>query len=144
MKLTGDIRKIGLKRDNKFQEIALEIDKVEYLTHKKDGRYFQAFDYEVELENPIVITGDRLAKKNVKPTEEGELEFQVYDLIDGEYVLNENIQLEIITAYDFDEDLLILSSVYYAVTIPPKEFEALKKEQEKVKAYKNRKGNKRG
>jgi len=143
MKLTGDIRKIGLKRDNKYQDISLEIDKVEYLTHKKDGRYFQAFDYEVELENPIVITGDRLAKKDLKPTEEGELEFQVYDLIDGEYVLNENVQLEIITAYDFDEDLLILSSVYYAVTIPPKEFEALKKEQEKSKAFKNRKGNKR-
>src|SRR5688572_7771970 len=143
MKLTGDIRKIGLKRNNKFQDISLEIDKVEYLTHKKDGRYFQAFDYEVELENPIVITGDRLAKKDLKPTEEGELEFQVYDLIEGEYVLNENVQLEIITAYDFDEDLLILSSVYYAVTIPPKDFEALKKEQEKSKAFKNRKGNKR-
>ena len=143
MKLTGDIRKIGLKRDNKYQDISLEIDKVEYLTHKKDGRYFQAFDYEVELENPIVITGDRLAKKNLKPTEEGELEFQVYDLTDGEYVLNENVELEIITAYDFDEDLLILSSVYYAVTIPPKEFEAMKNELEKNKAFKNRKGNKR-
>ena len=143
MKLTGDIRKIGFKRDSKFQDIALEIDKVEYLTHKKDGHYFQAFDYEVELENPIRITGDRLAKKNLKPTEEGEIEFQVFDLIDGEYVLNENIQLEVITVYDFDEDLLILSSGYYAVTIPPKEFEALKKELEKVQAYKNRKGNKR-
>ena len=143
MKLIGDIRKIGLKRDNKYQDISLEIDKVEYLTHKKDGRYFQAFDYEVELENPIVITGDRLAKKNLKPTEEGELEFQVYDLTDGEYVLNENVELEIITAYDFDEDLLILSSVYYAVTIPPKEFEAMKNELEKNKAFKNRKGNKR-
>lgn len=143
MKLTGDIRKIGLKRDSKYQDISLEIDKVEYLTHKKDGRYFQAFDYEVELENPVIITGDRLAKKDLKPTEEGELEFQVYDLIDGEYVLNENVQLEIITAYDFDENLLILSSVYYSVTVPPKEFEAMKKELEKTKAFKNRKGNKR-
>jgi len=143
MKLNGDIRKIGMKRDSKFQDISVEIDKVEYLTHKKDGRYFQAFDYEVELETPLIITGDRLAKKNQKPMEEGELEFLVYDIVNGEYVLNENVQLEVITAFDFEENLLILSWGYYGITIPPKEFEALKKEHEKLKGFKSRKDNKR-
>ena len=50
MKLTGDIKKITTKREYKHQDIELEIDKVEYMTNKKDGHYFQAFDYEVELE----------------------------------------------------------------------------------------------
>ena len=143
MKLTGDIRKIGLKRDSKYQDIKLVIDKVEYLTHKKDGHYFQAFDYDVELENPIVLTGDQLARKHPKPNANGDLEFLVYDKIDDEYVLNENLKLEVEVYHDPEEDLLILSATYFSITLPPKEFEALKKEQEKSKAYKNRKGNKR-
>ena len=141
MKLTGDIRKIGTKREDKHQDILLEINRVEYVTHKKDGNYFQAFDLEVELEKPLIISGDCLAKKNLKPTEEGELIFDVYDKTDGEYLLNKNRELEIIVAYDFEEDLLILSSVYYAEILPPKEFEALKKEYEKTTAFKNRKKN---
>ena len=143
MKLTGDIRKIGTKREDKHQDISLEINRVEYLTNKKDGNYYQAFDYEVELDEPLIITGDRLARKHPKPGPDGELEFLIYDKVDGEYVLNENLQLEIEVAYDFEEDLLILSSVYYAETLPPKDFEALKKELEKTKAFKNRKGKKR-
>jgi hypothetical protein len=143
MKLTGDIRKIGTKRDDKFEDISLQINRIEYITHKKDGNYYQAFDLEVELEKPLVITGDRLAKKNLKPSEEGEIIFDIYDKEGDDYVLNKNRELEIIVAYDGDEDLLILSSVYYAEVLPPKEFEALKKEYEKTRAFQNRKGRKR-
>ncbi|MFC5272260.1 hypothetical protein [Adhaeribacter terreus] len=143
MKLTGDIRKIGTKRDDKFQDISLQINRIEYITNKKDGNYFQAFDLEVELEKPLIITGDRLAKKNIKPSEEGEILFDVYDKVGDAYVLNKNLELEIIVAHDMEEDLLILSSVYYAEMLPPKEFEAFKKEYEKTTAFKNRKGKKR-
>src|SRR6478735_5180079 len=104
MKLTGDIRKIGTKRDDKFQDIKLEINRIEYLTHKKDGHYFQAFDYEINLEEPLEITGDCLARKHAKPGPDGELEFLVYDKADGEYVLNENKTLELEIAFDFEED----------------------------------------
>ena len=142
MKLTGDLRKIGTKRDSKFQDISLQIKKVEYLTYKKDGHYFQAFDYEVELEEPVIITGDRLARKNLK-LPEGELHFEVYDKQGDEYVLNENVKLEVELEYDFEEDVLLLTSVYYAVTLAPKDFEFLKKELEKEKAFRNRKGNKK-
>ena len=142
MKLTGDLRKIGTKRDSKFQDISLEVNKIEYLTYKKDGHYFQAFDYEVELENPMVITGDRLARKNLK-LPEGEISFDVYDKQGEEYVLNENIKLEVELEYDFEEDILLVTSVYYAVTLPPKDFEFLKKAYEKDKAFRNRKSNKK-
>src|SRR5687768_757267 len=107
MKLTGDIRKITTTRSSKHQDIVLEIDTIEYLTHKKDGRYFQAFNYEDEPDAPLIITGDRLARKKIKPTEEGEYEFHVYDLVDGEYILNENLDLEVQIEYDFDEDIII-------------------------------------
>ena len=143
MKLTGDIRKISTKREDRFQDISLEINRIEYLTHKKDGHYFQAFDLEVNLEKPLVITGDQLARKHAKPGSEGELEFRVYDKAGDEYVPNEGKILEVEVEYDFEEDLLILSSVYYAETLAPKEFEALKKEHEKQKAFQNRKGKKR-
>jgi hypothetical protein len=143
MKLTGDIRKIGTKREDKNQDISLEINRIEYLTHKKDGNYYQAFDLEVVLEKPLIITGDQLARKNIKPSEEGEIIFELYDKVGDEYVLNKNLELEIIVAYDMEEDLLILSSVYYAEMLPPKEFEAFKKEYEKTNAFKNRKGKKR-
>lgn len=143
MKLIGDIKKITTKRDSKHQGIELHIDRIEYLTHKKDGRYFQAFDYEDELEIPLVITGDRLSLKNLKPLEEGEYEYNVFDKVGEDYKLNENIQLELTLAYDFEEDLTILTTGYYGVTIPPKEFEQLKKEREKEKAYRNRKSKRR-
>src|SRR5688572_3473189 len=143
MKLTGDIKKITTKRDSKHQGIELEIDKIEYITHKKDGRYFQTFDYEVELETPLIITGDQLALKHQKPLEEGEYEYNVFDKVEDEYVLNDNIQLELTLAYDFEEGLTFLSSGYYAVTLPPKEFEKLKTEKEKEKAFMNRKGKKK-
>lgn len=143
MKLQGDLRKIGTKRDSKFQEISLEIKKIEYLTYKKDGHYLQAFDYEVELEEPLTITGDCLALKNSKPGPDGELTFKVYDKQGDDYVLNDHKQLEVELEYDFEEDLLLLTSVYYAVTLPPKDFEFLKKEIEKQKGFKNRKGGKK-
>jgi hypothetical protein len=143
MKLTGDLNKITTKRNTNNQGIELHLDKIEYLTQKKDGRDFQTFDYEDELEPPLVITGDRLALKHQKPLEEGELEFNVFDKVGEEYVLNENIQLELTVAYNPEEGMTILSSGYYAVTIPPKDFEQLKMEREKEKAFKNRKGRKK-
>ncbi|KAA9345597.1 hypothetical protein [Adhaeribacter soli] len=139
MKLTGDIKRIKNKRDDRNQDIEIEVDKIEYLTSKKDGRYFQAFDFEETLETPLVITGDCLALKPGKPAEEDEYEFNVYDKEGEEYVLNPDKFLSLSIAYDFDEDLTILTSVYYSVTLPPKDFEELKKEKEKERSFKNRK-----
>lgn len=143
MRLTGDIRKITTKRDSKNQDIEILIDRVEYLTHKKDGNYFQTFDYEVALETPLVITGDRLALKNAKPSADGEYEYNVYELVGEEYVLNADKILDLTLAYYPEEDLTILSTGYYAETLPPKEFELLKKEHEKKNSFKNRKARKR-
>ena len=143
MKLTGDIRRIKTNRDDRNRDIEIQIEKVEYLTHKKDGRYFQAFDFEDTLEAPLVITGDCLALKPGKPAAEGEYEFNVYDQTEEGYVLNPDKELTLTIFYDFEEDLIILNGLYYSVTLPPKEFEQLKKEREKEKGFKNRKDRRR-
>ncbi|TPE42976.1 hypothetical protein [Pontibacter mangrovi] len=134
MKLIGNIRDIKHARENKNQDIELHISRVEYITHKKDGRFFQPFDLEVELEEPIIITGDRLARVQNKLLEEGEYEFEVYDKEDEAYVLNPDKQLSLSIEYDFDADITILSSLYYTVTVSNEEFKELK-----AKAHKDRK-----
>lgn len=143
MKLTGDIRRIKTQRENRNRDIEIEIEKVEYLTHKKDGRYFQTFDYEDTLESPIVITGDCLALKPGKPAEEGEYDFVVFDKEGEEYKANPDKELTLTVAYNFEENLNILNGLYYTVTLPPTAFEQLKKEREKEKGFKNRKGRKK-
>ncbi|WP_242917743.1 hypothetical protein [Pontibacter liquoris] len=138
MKLTGNITAIKQKRDNSNQDIALAINKIAYVTHKKDGKYYQPFEFEDELPAPLVITGDCLARIPNTYLEEGEYEFQVFDKTGDAYVLNENKALAITTAYDFDEQLTILSSVSYVVTISNEEFKQLK--TDRAKAGKSKKG----
>jgi hypothetical protein len=133
MKLIGNIQDIKYSRENKNQDIALHISKVEYITHKKDGRFFQPFELEVELDEPIIITGDRLVRIQNPLLEEGEYEFEVYDKVDEAYVLNPDKQLSLSIEYDFDLDVTILSSLYYTVTVSNEEFKELKAEHIKQK-----------
>lgn len=142
MRLTGNIQDIKTSRDSKNKDIALHINKIEYITHKKDGRFFQPFDYEDELETPLVITGDCLSRIDNKHLEEGEYEFKVYDKVGDDYELNESKQLSIETAYDYDEDVTILRSIYYTVTVSNEEFKQIKTERGKAKAAKKGKGRK--
>jgi len=90
-------------------------------------------------DNPLVITGDCLARITDKKLEQGEFEFKVFDKIGEEYELNPNKRLSLTTEYDFDEDLTIVTSVSYSVSLPPAEFEQIKNAREKEKTFKNRK-----
>ncbi|WP_276497174.1 hypothetical protein [Pontibacter litorisediminis] len=145
MKLIGNINDIKYTRENKNQDIALHISRVEYITHKKDGRFFQPFDLEVELDEPVIITGDRLVRIQNKLLAEGEYEFEVYDKEGEEYTLNPDKQLSLSIEYDFDADVTILSSLYYTVTVSNEEFKELKaahikqkKQQQKGRGKKGR------
>ncbi|PRY10190.1 hypothetical protein CLV24_115107 [Pontibacter ummariensis] len=138
MRLTGNLRDIKTQRDDQLQDIVLHIDKVEYLTQKKDGKYFQPFEFVDELDTPLVITGDRLSRTDTKHLEEGEHEFNVYDKVDGAYELNPNKHLSVTTEYDFDLDLTILTSVSYVVTVSNEEFTEIKQEKHKARKGKRR------
>ncbi|WP_181307608.1 hypothetical protein [Rufibacter sp. XAAS-G3-1] len=144
MKVIGNILDISTQRDSRHKDIAVYLDAIEYLTSKKDGRYSQDFEYLDELETPLVITGDCLARVSSKKAEDNEYEFKVYDKAGEEYVLNPNKQLYLTLEYDFDEDLTILSSASYYVTMPNEEFTKFKTEKEKENSRKNWKGRKRG
>ncbi|RNI29185.1 hypothetical protein [Rufibacter latericius] len=143
MKVIGNILDISTQRDSRHQNIEVYLDDIEYLTSKKDGRYYQDFEYLVELETPLVITGDCLARVSGKKPQDGEYEFKVFDREGEEYVHNPAKQLFLTLEYDFDEDLIILSSAYYSVTLPNDEFEKFRTEQEKEKSRKNWKGRKK-
>src|SRR5690606_34547736 len=121
MRLKGDIQQIKNKRDDKNSAIELYLDRIEYVTHKKDGRYYQPFELIEELETPLVITGDCLARVTNKHLEEGEYEFQVYDKTEEGYELNPDKELALTITYDFDTDLTILTEVYYTVTVTNEE-----------------------
>jgi len=133
MRLTGDIKKIKQKRDDQNKDIAIEVDKIEYITYKKDGKYFQPFDFTDELDIPFVLTGDLLARNISKYTEEGEHQFHVYDLVDDEYILNPDKQLLLNTAFDFDLGQMILTFVHYTITVSNEEFKQLKSNNAKSK-----------
>ncbi|MBB6612701.1 hypothetical protein H7F15_16785 [Pontibacter sp. Tf4] len=140
MKLTGNLQDIKTKRDSANKHIELHIDRVEYITLKKDGKYYQPFDLVVEPETPVVITGDCLARIPNKQLEEGEYEFEVYDKVgEDEYELNPNKELALTVTYDFDADLNILTELYYTVTVDNEEFKELKAAQNKAKKGKGRK-----
>lgn len=143
MKLTGNILNVKNKRDDRQAGIALEVDKIEYITYKKDGKYFQPFNLEVELEEPIIITGDRLARREDKHLPEGEYDFDVYDKEGEEYVLNENKFLSVLLVYDEDEQEHFLSSVEYHETVSNEEFKVLKEEQHKLRHAKKGMGRKK-
>ncbi|MFB9862253.1 hypothetical protein [Rufibacter immobilis] len=143
MKVIGNIQDISTKRDSRHKNIEVYIDTVEYLTQRKDGRYYQAFSFEDELETPLVLTGDCLALTNPKKDADGDYVFKVYDLVDGEYVLNPDKTLALDWEYDFDEDLFILNSAYYSVALPNEEYKQLETQKQKEKSMKNWKGRKR-
>ncbi|TXK52649.1 hypothetical protein FVR03_00910 [Pontibacter qinzhouensis] len=133
MRLKGNILDIKTKRETKNQAIELYISKIAYVTHKKDGKYFQPFDFEDELDTPLVLTGDCLARLQNNLLEEGEYEFQVYDKEGDTYELNENKLLTITMMYDEEEQQPILSAITYEVILPNEEFKQLKAQRRKEK-----------
>ncbi|NEM97624.1 hypothetical protein [Pontibacter burrus] len=139
MKLIGNIQDIKPKRDNANSHIELHISRIEYITHKKDGKYFQPFELIVEPEKPVVITGDCLSRIQNKQLEEGEYEFEVYDKEGDDYVLNPDKELALTVAYDYDADLNILTELYYTVVVSNEEFKELKTAQHKARKGKGRK-----
>ena len=141
MRLVGNISDIKNKRDSKNAGIEVYISKIEYITYKKDGKYFQPFDYEVELDKPIVITGDCLAQTSNSQPKEGEYEFSVFEKVDGDFILNPDKQLSL-TMTDVEEaGISVLTSVYYTVTVSNEEFQELKRKGHKDRVAK--KGRKR-
>jgi hypothetical protein len=139
MRLSGNLQDIKRTRDDANSTIEIQIDKIEYVTYKKDGRFFQPFDFVDELDSPLVITGDCLARTDNKHLEEGEHEFQVYDKIGEEYTLNPDKMLYLTTAYDFDVDITILTDLEYTVTVPNEDFQQIKKDRSiEKKAQKGR------
>lgn len=143
MKLTGNILNVKNKRDDRNAGIALELDKIEYITYKKDGKYFQPFDLMVELEDPITITGDCLARKDDKHLQEGEYDFDVYDKEGNDFVLNESKFLSVLLMYDEEAQEHFLSSVEYQVTVSNEEFKVLKEEQHKSRVAQKGKSRKK-
>ena len=140
MKLVGNISDIKNKRDTKNAGIEVYINKVEYITYKKDGKYFQPFDYEVELDTPLVITGDRLAQTANSQPKDGEYEFSVYEIVDEEYVLNPDKQLSLSMAFVEEAGINVLTSVYYTETVSNEVFQELKRKGHKERfAKKSRK-----
>ncbi len=133
MKLTGNLLNVKSKRDDRNASITVTVDKIEYITYKKDGKYYQPFNLEVALDEPLTITGDRLARRPDKHLQEGEYDFDVYDLEDGEYVLNENKFLSVLLMYDEEEQEHFMSSVEYQETVSGEEFKRLKEEQHKLR-----------
>ena len=141
MRVVGNIRQIKQQRDTSNQEVALHLDKVEYITHRKDGKYYQPFDFVEELDTPLVITGDCLALAGAKHVKEGENSFVLFDKVADDYVLNENKQLALTVAHDFDSDTTLVTSATYIVTVSNEEFTQLKSARNKArKQTKSRKG----
>jgi hypothetical protein len=133
MTLTGNILEITSKRDNRHHDIALRVDQVEYITSKKDGHFFQDFEFTDILDTPLVLTGDCLARADKKYVEPGEYAFQVFDKIGEEYVLNDRKQLVITMEYIEEDDLTILTSVSYSVSVSNEEFIEIKTARNKDK-----------
>lgn len=136
MRVVGNFRQIKQQRENSNQHIELHLDKVEYITHRKDGKYYQPFDFVDELETPMVITGDCLALANSRHVEEGEYAYRVFDKNGEEYELNEDKHLTLTVAYDFDADTTILTSASYTVTVPNEEFKQIKNDRSQAKKLK--------
>jgi hypothetical protein len=143
MTLTGNIQEITNKRDSRHQDITLQVDKVEYITSRKDGNFFQDFDYEDVLDTPLLLTGDCLARSDKKYAEPGEIVFQVYDKVGEDYVLNEQKDLVVTMEYIEEDDLTILTSVSYSVRVSNDEFQQIKRDRNKDKMTKLRKNKKR-
>lgn len=131
MKLIGNIQHIKSKRDSNLRNIELHLERVEYVTNRKDGKYLQPFNFIDELATPLVITGDCLARIQDKGLQDGEFDFNVYDKVGDEYVLHEGKLLSILLVYDEEANQHILSSIEYTVTVSNEEFKQLKAERSK-------------
>ncbi|RDV14487.1 hypothetical protein DXT99_13865 [Pontibacter diazotrophicus] len=142
MRVTGNIRQIKNSRDSRNKDIAVHLNTVEYITHKKDGKYYQAFDFVEELDTPLVITGDCLALIPSKQAEEGEYAFHVFDKVGEEYQLNENKALLLTLDYDYDANVAILTSATYTITVSNEDFKEIKSERNKARKQKQGKGRK--
>lgn len=125
MNLKGNILQIKTKRENQHKDIEILVDQVAYVTHKKDGRYYQPFEFILNLDTPLLITGDQLARADNKHSEDGEYEFKVFDKVDEGYELNPNKQLSITLAYDYEVDETILTSVTYSEIVNNEEYKKL-------------------
>jgi hypothetical protein len=142
MTLTGNILEITNKRDDRHQNIKLQVDQVEYITSRKDGHFFQDFEYVHTPDTPLVITGDCLARSTNKYTEPGEYLFQVFDKVGDAYVLNEKKELVITMEHIEEEGLTIMTSATYSVRVSNEEFNQIKKDKNKEKMLKKRKDRK--
>ncbi|GAB3528384.1 hypothetical protein GCM10027443_06190 [Pontibacter brevis] len=140
MKLTGNIRQIRNSRDSRNSDVAVHLNTVEYITHKKDGKYYQPFDFVDELDTPLILTGDCLSLANAKQVAEGEYEFNVYDKVGDEYEFNENKLLTLTLDYDYDAGITILTEATYTVTVSNEEFKQIKDERNKARKKKQGKG----
>jgi hypothetical protein len=143
MTLTGNILDITPKRDSRHKDIELRVDEVEYVTSRKDGNFFQDFDFVDTLDTPLVLTGDCLARTDKKYDDPGEYTFQVFDKVGDEYVLNDHKHLVITMEYIEEDDLTILTSVSYSVKVSNEEFQQVKRDRNKEKMIKKRKEKKR-
>ncbi len=139
MKLTGNILAIRQKREDKNQQITLALHTVTYVTYKKDGKYHQPFEYEDEIEVPVILTGDCLARTDNRHLEEGAFEFHVFDKVGDTYVLNDDKFLSITTVYDDESQEVILSSAYYSVVLTNEAFKQLKTDRSKALKEKRKK-----
>lgn len=143
MTLTGNIRDITTKRDSRHRDIALQVDKVEYVTSRKDGHFYQDFDYVDVLDVPLVLTGDCLARDPKQQEEPGEYTFLVFDKVGEDYVRNEQKRLEVTMEYVEEEGLTLLTSLTYTVMVSNEEFQQIKRDRNKEKMARKRKEKKR-
>lgn len=143
MKVVGHLPNITKNRDSKNQDIEIHVDQVEYLTSKKDGRYYQDFEYIDVLDTPLVITGDCLSLRTDKKLDEGEFQYHVFEKEGERYERLEKHLLWLTMTYDFDENVSILSEVTYSITLPGDAFRELKKTKEREKMAQKGKGKRR-
>lgn len=143
MRLTGNILDITHKRDSRHRDITLAVDRIEYITSRKDGHFFQEFDYVDELDTPLVLTGDCLARSDKKLWEPGEYAFLVYDKVGEDYVLNDRKHLWIAMEYIEEDDLTILRTAKYSVMVSNEAFQQIKTNRNKDKMSQRKKDKKR-
>jgi len=136
MKVIGNILQIKNTRNSQLQNIEVHVDQIAYTTQKKDGHFFQPFEFIDTLDTLLVITGDLLARAPNTDFDEEDFNFYVFDKAGDVYNMNENKRLTLTLVYVEEEEQTILNSGTYTVTVPNDEFERLKKEQSK-----NRKSN---
>jgi len=144
MKVIGDILRIKNVRSSQHQDIEVHIDEIYYITQKRDGRFFQPFEYVDALDTPLVISGDLLARAPNTDFEEEDFNFYVFDKTDETYTINENKHLNLTLVYVEEVEQTILNTGTYSVTVPNEEFERIKKERSKNKKLnkgKNKKKN---